>query len=50
MGGYIDDEGYLFVMGRINIAGHWLSTREMEEIVGKHNDVAECAIVGILMI
>lgn len=49
-GGYIDDDGYLFVMGRvddvINIAGHRLSTGEMEEVVGKHNVVAECAVVG----
>lgn len=49
-GGYLDDEGYLFVMGRvddvINVAGHRLSTGEMEEIVGKHIDVAECAVVG----
>lgn len=49
-GGYIDDEGYLFVMGRvddvINVAGHRLSTGEMEEIVGKHQDVAECAVFG----
>lgn len=49
-GGYIDDDGYLFVMGRvddvINIAGHRLSTGEMEEVIGKHNAVAECAVVG----
>lgn len=49
-GGYLDDDGYLFVMGRvddvINVSGHRLSTGEMEEIVGKHNDVAECAVVG----
>lgn len=49
-GGYIDDDGYLFVMGRtddvINIAGHRLSTGEMEEIIGKHEAVAECAVVG----
>lgn len=49
-GGYIDDDGYLFVMGRvddvINVAGHRLSTGEMEEIVGKHPAVAECAVVG----
>lgn len=49
-GGYIDDEGYLFVMGRvddvINIAGHRLSTGEMEEVVGKHSAVAECAVIG----
>lgn len=49
-GGYIDEDGYLFVMGRvddvINVAGHRLSTGEMEEIVGKHPAVAECAVVG----
>ncbi|MBF0264728.1 MAG: propionyl-CoA synthetase [Gammaproteobacteria bacterium] len=49
-GGYIDEEGYLFVMGRvddvINVAGHRLSTGEMEEIVGKHSAVAECSVVG----
>jgi propionyl-CoA synthetase len=49
-GGYLDDEGYLFVMGRvddvINVAGHRLSTGEMEEIIGKHNAVAECAVIG----
>jgi propionyl-CoA synthetase len=49
-GGYMDEDGYLFVMGRvddvINIAGHRLSTGEMEEIVGKHEDVAECAVIG----
>ena len=49
-GGYMDDDGYLFVMGRvddvINVAGHRLSTGEMEEIVGKHSAVAECAVVG----
>lgn len=50
-GGYIDDEGYLFIMGRIddviNVAGHRLSTGEMEEIVGAHPAVAECAVIGI---
>jgi propionyl-CoA synthetase len=50
-GGYLDDEGYLFIMGRIddviNVAGHRLSTGEMEEIVGGHPAVAECAVVGI---
>ena len=49
-GGYFDDEGYLFIMGRvddvINVAGHRLSTGEMEEIVGKHAMVAECAVIG----
>ncbi|MGV6807407.1 MAG: propionyl-CoA synthetase [bacterium] len=48
--GYIDDDGYLFVLGRmddvINVAGHRLSTGQMEEIVGSHPAVAECAVVG----
>ena len=50
-GGYFDEEGYLFIMGRIddviNVAGHRLSTGEMEEVVGSHDAVAECAVVGI---
>ena len=50
-GGYIDHEGFLFIMGRtddvINIAGHRLSTGEMEEIIASHKAVAECAVVGI---
>jgi propionyl-CoA synthetase len=50
-GGYVDDDGYLFIMGRtddvINVAGHRLSTGEMEEIVSSHPDVAECAVFGI---
>ena len=49
-GGYLDEEGYLFVMGRvddvINVAGHRLSTGEMEEIISTHPAVAECAVVG----
>ena len=49
-GGYFDEEGYLFIMGRvddvINVAGHRLSTGEMEEVVGKHPMVAECAVIG----
>ena len=49
-GGYVDEDGYLFIMGRvddvINVAGHRLSTGEMEEIVGKHPLVAECAVIG----
>lgn len=49
-GGYFDKDGYLFVMGRtddvINVSGHRLSTGEMEEIVGKHESVAECAVIG----
>lgn len=50
-GGYVDADGYVFIMGRvddvINVAGHRLSTGEMEEIVGSHTAVAECAVVGI---
>jgi len=50
-GGYIDEEGYLFIMGRtddvINVAGHRLSTGEMEEVLSGHSAVAECAVVGI---
>jgi len=50
-GGYIDEDGYVFVMGRtddnINVAGHRLSTGEMEELLGSHAAVAECAVVGI---
>ncbi|MBB3189069.1 propionyl-CoA synthetase [Halomonas cerina] len=50
-GGYVDEEGYLFIMGRtddvINVAGHRLSTGEMEEVVGGHPAVAECAVIGI---
>lgn len=49
-GGYIDQDGYVFVMGRvddvINVAGHRLSTGEMEEIIGGHEAIAECAVVG----
>lgn len=49
-GGYIDEEGYVFVMDRIdtviNVAGHRLSTGAMEEILAEHPDVAECAVVG----
>ncbi|MFT7684935.1 MAG: propionyl-CoA synthetase [Candidatus Azotimanducaceae bacterium] len=50
-GGYIDKDGYLFIMGRtddvINVAGHRLSTGEMEEIVSAHQAIAECAVIGI---
>lgn len=49
--GYLDEEGYLFVMGRtddvINVAGHRLSTGAMEEVVALHQAVAECAVIGI---
>ena len=50
-GGYIDEDGYVFIMGRmddvINIAGHRLSTGAMEEVIATHPDVAECAVFGI---
>ncbi|MDA8079684.1 MAG: propionyl-CoA synthetase, partial [Nitrospiraceae bacterium] len=50
-GGYRDEDGYLFIMGRvddvINVAGHRLSTGEMEEIIATHPDVAECAVIGV---
>lgn len=50
-GGYIDEDGYLFVMGRtddvINVAGHRLSTGEMEEILASHDAVAECSVIGV---
>jgi len=49
-GGRFDQDGYIFIMGRIddviNVAGHRLSTGAMEEIVSKHKDVAECAVFG----
>ncbi|MGA7788450.1 MAG: propionyl-CoA synthetase [Xanthobacteraceae bacterium] len=49
--GFKDDDGYIFVMGRtddiINVAGHRLSTGGMEEVLAAHQDVAECAVLGI---
>lgn len=49
--GYLDDDGYLWVMSRtddiINVAGHRLSTGAMEEVLASHPDVAECAVVGV---
>jgi len=49
--GYIDEDGYIFIMGRtddiINVAGHRLSTGGMEEVLASHPAVAECAVVGI---
>ncbi|MBB4186697.1 AMP-binding protein [Sinorhizobium terangae] len=49
--GYVDDEGYIFIMARtddiINVAGHRLSTGAMEEVCASHPDVAECAVIGI---
>ncbi|MFW2136591.1 AMP-binding protein [Chryseobacterium sp. TY4] len=50
-GAIVDEDGYVFITGRvddvINVAGHRLSTSEMEEVVSSHPDVAECAVVGI---
>jgi propionyl-CoA synthetase len=50
-GGFKDNEDYIFITGRvddvINVAGHRLSTAEMEEIVASHSSVAECAVIGI---
>lgn len=50
-GGYLDEEGYCFIMGRvddvINVSGHRLSTGEMEELVASHPAIAECAVMGI---
>jgi len=50
-GGYIDEDGYYFIMGRIddviNVAGHRLSTGEMEEILAAHSAIAECAVIGV---
>jgi len=50
-GGYKDEDGYVFITGRvddvINVAGHRLSTADMEEIVFSHKSVAECAVFGI---
>ncbi len=49
--GFIDEDGYVSVMTRvddvINVAGHRLSTGQIEEVLGAHNDVAECAVIGI---
>jgi propionyl-CoA synthetase len=50
-GGYVDEDGYVFVMGRtddvINVAGHRLSTGSMEAVLASHPAVAECAVVGV---
>jgi propionyl-CoA synthetase len=49
--GYMDEDGYAYVMARtddvINVAGHRLSTGQMEEVVARHKDVAECAVTGV---
>jgi len=49
--GYIDDDGYVYIMARtddvINVAGHRLSTGAMEEVLASHSDVGECAVIGV---
>jgi propionyl-CoA synthetase len=49
--GFLDEDGYIFVMGRtddiINVAGHRLSTGGMEEVIASHPAVAECAVIGV---
>jgi propionyl-CoA synthetase len=50
-GGYIDEDGYVYIMGRIDdviiVAGHNLSTGSMEQALASHPDVAECAVFGV---
>ena len=50
-GGFLDEDGYLFVMGRIddviNVAGHRLSTGSIEAVLAGHPSVAECAVIGV---
>ena len=50
-GGYKDEDGYLFITGRIddviNVAGHRLSTSTIEEVVASHDAIAECAVIGV---
>ena len=49
--GYRDEDGYWWIMSRtddvINVAGHRLSTGQMEEVLASHPDVAECAVLGV---
>ncbi|MEO1563327.1 MAG: propionyl-CoA synthetase [Pseudomonadota bacterium] len=49
--GYIDEDGYLYIMARtddvINVAGHRLSTGHLEEVLAAHPEVAECAVIGV---
>jgi propionyl-CoA synthetase len=49
--GIVDEDGYTFILGRtddvINVAGHRLGTREIEESISSHHSVAECAVVGV---
>ena len=49
--GFCDDDGYLYIMSRtddvINVAGHRLSTGQLEEVLADHPDIAECAVIGV---
>jgi propionyl-CoA synthetase len=49
--GIRDEQGYYFILGRtddvINVAGHRLGTREIEESINNHSAVAECAVIGV---
>ena len=49
--GFCDDDGYLYIMARtddvINVAGHRLSTGQLEEVLADHPDIAECAVIGV---
>ena len=49
--GFMDEDGYVYIMARtddvINVAGHRLSTGAMEEVLSRHQDVAECAVLGV---
>ena len=49
--GHIDEDGYIWIMSRtddiINVAGHRLSTGQIEEVLSEHQSVAECAVIGI---
>lgn len=51
-GGYVDEDGYFYVMGRtddvLNVAGHRLSTGSIEAALAGHPDVAECAVIGVV--
>ena len=50
-GGFVDEDGYVYVMGRtddvLNVAGHRLSTGSLEEALAGHPSVAECAVIGV---
>ena len=50
-GGYFDEDGYLYVMGRVDdiiiVSGHNLSTGSIEQALANHPDVAECAVIGV---